>query len=127
MILQDIKTNIEKTLNINLDVTSRKQALVDGRIIFCLMSLSKGSLKYAPIVAVLKKDHCSIIHYKKLSVNLIKYNNQFRQKYINCLESFGKTKQEIEYYLSDDFLKIVTKKKQRITKKNSKESEVING
>lgn len=108
--LEEIKKVVELTLNINLDVNERHRELVDARIIFCLIVLSMTKIKLMDLGAVINRDHSNVVHYKKLSVHLVQYDKNFRQKLENCLQKTGKNKQEIKQILTLDFLKKVTKK-----------------
>lgn len=108
--LEEIKKAVEQTLKINLDVNNRHRELVEGRIIFCLLVLSIHKTTLMDLAAFINRDHSAICHYKKIAVDLIQYDKNFRQKFENCLEKTGKNKEEMEQILTLDFLKKVTKK-----------------
>jgi hypothetical protein len=108
MNLSHIKTNIETTLKVSFDNTSRQREIVDARIIFCLISTASLSPQQKVLCVELQKDNACIVHYKKMARILIKNDLSFNLKYIKCLKSLGIPEEEVDQFTTQEFIESIT-------------------
>ena len=76
-------------MHFDLDILTKthKKEYVDGRMVFTKILIDKG---YGPsrISRILKKNHASILNYKKKMSYYLMADPELQQKYEDCLEAF---------------------------------------
>jgi hypothetical protein len=106
--LSHIKTNIETTLKVSFDNTSRQREIVDARIIFCLISMASLSPQQKVLCTELQKDNACIVHYKRMARILVKTDLIFKIKYKECLKAIGIPTEKLEQFTTPEYIESIT-------------------
>lgn len=113
MKISEIKTAVETTLEVDIGKSNRKRGSVEAKIIFFLISKAFTTEKVGVIVEMTGRTHCIASHYRKLSIDLLKYNKYFREKYVRCLQAVNTNEEDMKNLITPDYLQNVIIKQKR--------------
>ena len=66
----------------------RERAIVESRMIFSKILFTQHHMGYTAISKILNKTHATIFHYLKGFDNLLRYDEQFRSRYMNVMNVY---------------------------------------
>lgn len=67
---------------------NRKRVVVESRMIFSKILYTQHNIGYTDISRMLNKTHASIFHYIKGFDSLLKYDENFRKRYLNIMNVY---------------------------------------
>lgn len=104
MEINQIKETVESVLKTELTAANRKRDTVEARIIFCAICFLIHSPKLRELEVILDKDHCTILHYKKLVVAFNEFDKNFQNKYQKCINSLEVSDKRKVLFLNHQYL-----------------------
>lgn len=88
MELQALKETVESTLSVKIDTNVGSKNIYDGKKIFAFMAFQTGTPTLREVGKALNRKHPIVIHYRDSGNNLLKFDPNFKDRFIKIKSKF---------------------------------------